>query len=479
MATTLPPYSLIRASTPPELAKIFLHATSLSANAVSEHLLSGVVQGSISPSAFRVWLGVSRSPIAIKVALQQDQSVAVRDAGIKQFGKNLKSARWKETWDKLGGVEGLLEFFSDLSIFEIKGVRRTIIRSVKGSGRAEKADRVFQLLNSLLPGFFDGQAGSQNPDKRPLTEVYKGLVRMCPPKVVERLLRNADGGLNDLFLLENMAQKQVDVLRPFVLRAIFDKETTWNIQDDPSLLIGFLQKWPSAAGHEPNLSASMQFSLDLLRRLASSERSLFPDELFIKELVEPLVRRCRRRKADWTQVLEIVKLTADYLSRYPKAAVHLSFSSDRLIQWVTQSWSRHPTEFEGPLKDLIRHTGKDVGLSSFRFSRIKTKQRYPLLRLGFLATGQGNLDNDHDLKRMDLVWSFRTFELLETEHAWTLYKRLRTQKETFLQSGSQPWQNLSETPHHGDPDVLLSSLLQRRGDEAETVELGTRRTFHD
>ncbi|GME30409.1 hypothetical protein GTA08_BOTSDO03879 [Neofusicoccum parvum] len=76
------------------------------------------------------------------------------------------------------------------------------------------------------------------------------------------------------------------------------------------------------------------------------------------------------------------------------------------------------------------------------------------------SVGKGDIQKGEDVANMNFKWNLLIFMWLEKEHAWELYKRLRSQGETLFV---------------GDPDIILSHFLQWRGKEAEVLELGIRR----
>ncbi|KAH7063719.1 hypothetical protein B0J12DRAFT_759457 [Macrophomina phaseolina] len=417
MADALPSYKVLRDSSPSEVVSIFRNALfSAPHEAFSQHLLSGVVQGSILPHTFEIWIGVSKSPVPIQIALTQQGSLKVRRAAIRQFGKCLKSEEWRETWDGLGGVPGLLDLLSGLSVLEVKEFCGTVLCSVKGSGKAEKRQAIFQLLRSLLTGPLLPTEGTtaphRDPDERPLTKYYERLVRKCPLEVVEDIyLRNLDetSGESKFDLLSTgyMVRNHRDFMERLAIQSIFEPRSGRTPPTNAPGLRELLQGGSSGSRAEPKFSTSMRFALDLLKRLASAEYANFPDELFSEGLVEPLLRKCRKKNVQWERILEIVKLTAEYLSRSPKAVAALQekkrgYSSYRyrpakkcLLSWTAELWTAHPAEFEQPLQLLIKLSHKKgSGVDSFMFDGISEKARYGLLRLCFISVGWGDLDND-------------------------------------------------------------------------------------
>lgn len=482
MADSLPAYSLLRGLSPVEVVSVFRNALlSIPLETVSEHLFSGVVDGSILPHIFEIWVDVSKSPVVIKAALRQTDSLKIRRAGIRQFGKRLRSKEWKETWDGLGSTEGLLDLLSGLSVLEVKQFSGVVLRSTRGPGTAEKQHALFQLLRSLLPKLFpagdDASAPHRNPDERPLAGFYEPLVRKCPREVVGRLyLREISEGLDDtksgLVPTSFMLEHHSGFMQDLAFKMLFEQG---DCQKQPPGLLNLLHRGPGASKKAPKFSASMQFSLDLLKRLASAEHSNFDDDLFVKDLIEPLLKRCKRRDVEWRQVLEIVQLAAEYMSRSADAAAGLSksigyyyyYSRKLILDWTARLWADHPADAEEPFKALVRMASQKEGggIQAFMFPDIAQPRRYAMLRLCFLAVGWGDLDVDSQLKGMAARnWKSGVFSWLAIDDAWALYERL-------LKSGVPPSEMSTE------PDKLLLSFARRRGKEAEAVEICIQREF--
>jgi hypothetical protein len=108
------------------------------------------------------------------------------------------------------------------------------------------------------------------------------------------LAQNASPLLN-CFAADRLLQTQYGEVRELVLNAIFNGVSQpCNHQE---YLQSLLQRLPPIPGPELGLSASMSFSLTLLRRLSRQPRDAdFPSGLFFPNLVEPLLRRAFEKK---------------------------------------------------------------------------------------------------------------------------------------------------------------------------------------
>ncbi|KAL0260231.1 hypothetical protein SLS55_003915 [Diplodia seriata] len=370
----------------------------MDADTITHHLIAGVAYGSIHPAAFTIWLQLSKSPSAIALALTQQNasssSAAVRRAGIKQLGKSLASSSsssssslWKETWDGLGGAEGVARVVGEcLSVQEVAEFARTVGRC--GGGEEERRREVAALVVALggLDGCArarggppsssssdgdgggggDGDGGGGDDHRRPLSRALAPLAQACPAAFVEDALARGlsttttttsvddDGGADDdagtaAVILSQLTangpgdgggrgiitQRHPAAVQAALHRALFDidpdndnsrrRRRDLDAAIRPALLAllhgANIPSTSHASDDEaapPNFSPSMHFSLRVLRSLAHAiaqqRPHAFPPELFVSDLVEPLLRRCRRRRhsASVAQVREILTVRELY-----------------------------------------------------------------------------------------------------------------------------------------------------------------------
>lgn len=520
MADQSLPYSRIRQSTPPELVQL-LRTSTLSTDAITHHLLHGVATGSLQPIHFTIWLQFCKSPAAIRLALAHADSRAVRQAGIKQLGRHLASARWRETWDELGGTDGIQDVLRGLPVVEIKQFVSVVVRAVRGADDAgeeeekkkkekrQKQQAVFQLARALLPALSlpasisssddEGTAAATAAaarDERPVAGFYEPLLQAIPPDAVAALLSqslSAGGDSADAKAQLSLAQRYPSVVQTAIFAPIFSRSDDGAAQVSKmkpaltALLHGRISTERSTS--EPNFSGSMHFSLSLLRRLAAAaeagHKTLFPPAMFLPDLVEPLLRRCCRRRAAvrWRRVLEIVRLAARYLACHPEAAAASngglalprgrgSFPAGKeplLVAWTVRLWARHPDECDDVVRALVRlavpegdRAHRSVSMFALDYVAAAAR-RYEFLRLCCQEVGWGDVDVDADLaERMPTRgWDMALFRWLPTEDAWKLFERARRCVDGFAKQV--------------DVDRLRLELLKRRGEKEQVVELVTKR----
>ena len=262
-------------------------------NSISITLLADVEQGSVPATVVSLWLSVSKSPVALADALLQSHSVLARRFAIVRFGKTLRSPQWWSIWNHLGGTEGLLSVFAELSVEDVELLAKVIGRCNKGQKDQEKQEQVTKLLCGLLPSLHLS-APYRSHDERPLHCHYAKMVPACSPDFVRTLLSQQSHPLLGCFSIDGLLQTQYDVVRRLLLNSIFNGGN--DPKDLPEYLQPLLQRIPPSPSVEPGLSASMSFSLRLLRELCNHlEDARFSSELFLPGLVEPLMRRAFKR----------------------------------------------------------------------------------------------------------------------------------------------------------------------------------------
>jgi hypothetical protein len=461
----------IRASAPSDIANHFREAFSrASIESVTLALLEAVERGALVPSIFTIWLGVARSPIAIRLALQQNISVEIRYIGIKFLGKELRSTRWRETWHGIG-VAGVLEIMSDLSVHEVRAICKVIGTSAKTHEVEEKREAVTQLLEALFPRFFP-DASLRTPDQRPLAKHYQRLVPSCTPQRVESLLDPDFQGDWANVEPKRLCQYQSTTLQGIAGRMAFKKS------EAPSWLPLLFQEYPPTPGTQPKFSASMEFSLNFLRNVVEEDSSPIPDNLFFRVVAEPLLSRAMRKKVAWSSKLEIINLTIRYLEKYPKAARYLRHV---YMRYVARCWIRNEGEFSDQFRmllllHLVNYNATTIGGFEVFLDGIAKSQRYSLLRFCYQQVTGRDIDEESDLKdEGPLPYSILT--KLPPEQALQLLNRLRNAR------GAQNLVKTSDstsiaylTPgrneySQSDPDLIRILFMDQVGDSsaAETL----------
>ena len=453
---------------------------------ISEHLFAAVERESLPPTVLTIWLCVSRLPATLLYALKQEFSVFVRSIAIKQFVKSLRGKGWMDTWNGVGGTPGLLSLLSDFSVSEVKLLLTRIPRCLNGPHIEKKRARITELLQGLLPLIYQNLP-FKSSDERPLVGIYSSLVPACSSQFVDELLRDGTSPLlrsrrHDGANNSHLLRAQYELLRRHCIDIIF--RSGKSSVDLKYYLRPLLRSTPPFPSAEPGYSESMLFSLTVLRKLAAQQNITVEYHTILKDLIEPLLKRARVKRLDWTQIGEMMDLSIKYLASHSGEAKHLSFRRGSFIYssvlfW--KFWSTQRPQFEARLVSILRMIPHDrnrsMGEYGLALRWVPLPLRYRLLRIFFLHIGRRPVDIEltADLKRLPSAkWSPSIFLDMERGAAAELLKRLCaiSVDDTFLirLSGntilSLP---ASKLLPHAHSSILLSILEQDQSGAVERV----------
>lgn len=474
--------AVIRRLEPPELALYFRRIlTTNSEAAVSEHLLEAVKHGSVAPMIFDVWLVIAKSPSSLSDAFTQEHSLMVRKAAIKEFGKRLKGNYWRETLAGLGGTPGLVSLIDQFSVVEVQLFTKTVARYVEGYEVDEKRQRIEELLRRLLPRLFL-DTPLESPDRRPLTNHYAHLALGSTSKFLATVLSNKSSPILQWLPRSFVHKYRYDLLRELSLQKILGKDNgQFELTDHLPDLLKHSRSGPSP---EPGFSDSMLFSLELLRSIVRDSNAKLPKQIFLPQLVEPLLRNAIKRNVDWKRIQEIIDLAIRYLQIHNNEAGNLSFTTGSFVHRLAWCWSEHESLFQQHLVGALELVPKShASLNEFAgiFPVVQRPLRYKFLRLCFLyaAPHQRDIDIDEGLKDVRVEeWPSTMFSELEPEHALPLLQRLRHVRndDGFLEIPYWGDRILHLPPSpdvgYGDFDLLLAFLEQGNTEALERARHG-------
>ena len=443
-----------------------------SVGSISTHLLKLIELEALPPTVFNDFLTSVESPCPVKDALWQRHSKHVRYAAIRRFGKNLKSAHWKDSWQEVGGTEGLLDLFSQISVSEVKelslGIGSCQGRSAVKNG-IERQRRITELLQSLMHHLFPSSA-YESRDQRPLHGRYAQMVPACTAGFVEDLLRQQSHPLLESQSRKRLMQNHFELLRQLVLDAVSQQDSlkgaaAHRVLDYLPLLLHFS---PSVPVLEPNFSACMSLAVSILKRITVDKEVHFPEREFMPMLMVPLMRRLKAHKVDLNRVRQIIQLAAKYLQRHEHARAQLS--PVNLMFSIADYWSLAAPLFRECIVDFIGLLRPDPqsAVTNYKWliDRVAKPQRYDLLRIIYLhgTDIRADIESDDGLKAVPIEkWPILIFHSLQRDHSLSLLQRLvrLKPKASFLD---------------GDTHSVLASFQPRNEDEdpkqiVETLKL--------
>lgn len=458
---------------------------------LTDQLLRATEQEVLAPDVFCVWLSASRSTSTIISGLSQSFSNLIRHNAILDFGKMLLATQWKAAWTDLGGTSGIISLLERISTDEVATLCRALGRAGKlGKGDVElKRDKITELLKGLLPQFYP-ESPHKSEDRRPLLQFYAALVPSCKSEYVEQILRNGGHPFSTYGCLPSsqIAQYHWPLLRKLALELVEGHENSLWLGADAkknffnyhiSYLLLHIPQLPSTKG---GLSSPMEFSLIILRILASKTEDInIGRRSVIHGILDPLIRRMRRRTIDIDMVQEVIVLALRYFTNHSNACTHDNFVTTQFTSLIIRSWCKDPVNFEAPLCayfDLMQidFTGDYASLASFLRNTAK-QRRYSLLRLIMLhSTGlKVDINSEDGLKTSPTqLWPRELIQSLPRSDAVGLLRRLAQSNpscEFLTTTGRRPQSptilTLVMEPESSYPDPVL--LMTKMGNGHEDI----------
>ncbi|KAF2492617.1 hypothetical protein BU16DRAFT_87040 [Lophium mytilinum] len=473
---------VLRNRSPSTVARHLLDAlTKTTEDLISTHLLESVENESISPAVFKIWLSIRKTPRTLLAALKQEFSALVRGQAIRQLGKELRGTQWRETWDGVGQISGLVSLLSQFSVTDVRYLTQTVGKCGSGVDFEEKREKITQVVRSLNPDLLKSSQDSKPQealDDRPLSKYAEDLLPGCSATTLDQLWR--DSSLDHHMTL--FVKYHPELFRKICVEEVLStsKDRSTSISCLPSLL----RRSPPRSSQVSGFSESMLFSLNLLRQLVKSEKATIPKNTFIGELVEPLIRRAYRKfrpTNEWDRIREIVDLSLAYIELHPSVASEVALDRD-FVYYVVRCWSNEEPTFHDQLLKLLRLALKGSRSSIANYKGLfralvredQKSLRYKLLRSCFLAQDEnsGDINSIEDLRGVPITrCPPGLFFSLDRQDAISFLRRLRKAKpeEKFLSLG-EGGSILRHTPvidmKYGDASLLLL-LLEKNVDSEE------------
>jgi len=407
---------------------------------ISTFLFSAVENESLPPTIFSLWLSISSSTSTLLRALEQDFSVYVRYVAMKRFKKLVRRRDWTQVWNGVGGTLGILTLLSKFSVIEVQTFIRSLPQQLNKPENTEQREKVTELLKALLPST-DLESKFRTLDERPFTNTYSLLIPGCTSKFVEEELRKENNPLINYSNKTGILKNHYEVLRLHCLS--IGQASVYPVHVNEYLDSLFTIS-PPLQSHKRGFSESMLFSLNVLRNLVAQSDLQIPGKSVLPDIIEPLVRRARKKQLPWKDIEEIMDLAIKYLEAHPEEGSQLSFNTNSFLYfsvgfWVMCNASARP-EFENHLVSVLCHSLYDRSRILRESRKVLNKAprqlRYRLLCIIFLNSQKVKADINTPEGLIDgEKWPCELFLDLELHDAIHLLKRLQNVNITdgFLQ----------------------------------------------
>jgi len=408
---------------------------------ISKFLFSAVEKESLPPTIFSIWLNITASTTTLFSALKQDFSIYIRYAAIKRFKQLIRRRNWAQAWNGIGGTQGILTLLSTFSVHEVKKFISSFPRQLNSPENAEQREKVTELLQGLYPSIYH-DSPFKTLDERPLANTYSILVPGCTSKFVDGVLRTEKSPLIRYHNKAGIIRHHYELLRDHCL-SVLKQDPIYPIHVN-EYFDSLSTTSPPLPSHKHGFSESMLFSMNFLQEHVARSDLQLPGKSILTIIIEPLVRRARRKRLPWSDIGEIMDLAIKYLNAHPEEDSLLSFRTGSFMHfsaifWAVCTKSLRP-EFEGRLVSVLRHVTyeRPMLLQQFRNILIKVPRslRYRLLRIIFL-----NMPNvKADINTLEGLiesesWPFELFLDIESHEAIAFINRLNNvnKADTFLQ----------------------------------------------
>jgi hypothetical protein len=422
--------SRLRISTAPDLV-LYLRrlAEKHPQDEVSERLFALVKQEAVNPLVIRIWLGVTKSTKALRLALEQDFSISIRLAGIDRLARFWQTGAWKQYWDEIGGSSHISSLLLQFSVVHLKLLLHGLSTGIKSLDAEEKHAILDELLTRVEP--------SLHPNiSRTIEESNSSLLfTFNKPAALDWTLRQR---LIDLPLRNPL---QHNIIRGF--------------------------------------SASMMFSRDLLMEIIKQgDPNAWETCSVLEMILQPLVKNAwkRRRSIPQEQLDSIFKLCFQLLEVVPNQTKKLTFTDGSLFYYTVMSWAMSPAERRASVDSRIalifaRMPYTESWLSSIVpcLKWVRQTLRYRLLQLAFMHFGNKGIDIDKDDHLKSLPsgvkkWPQHLFISLEREKSLKLLQRLqKTMGDEFLHPFYSTRSILHSDTSFGDVAILKGVLGDPKG----------------
>lgn len=311
---------------------------------------------------------------------RESHEIDQRMSAIHQFGKAVKKpAQWKQCWDYAGGTAGLVELLFLASAKEVATFCK-IISLCKGPAAKspEREKAVQELVTALLPQQYPSSK-LQTQDKRPLQHIYTSMLVACASDFVEGVLQAHDQA-NPLY--RDLDEKKLKILFTSHAEILKRRLADYMLRDGAKIPqaemevlfkeLVFLQ--PQLPGDRPNISASMQFALELLEARLAHKRTAarWPEAVSEMEVLMSVFRRYNNKSngADKTFLFELGfrLIEADPKLKRTKQA-------QDFMNAMVNSWKKYPRRYDKFLSEAIR-----LGLAvEVKSNQIGSSERESLL----------------------------------------------------------------------------------------------------
>ena len=392
---------------------------------VCSALLSAVDEESIEARVFTIFLSATKSIDCILLCLRQPYSLLVRRQALKQYGKAIGDpGRWKAAWTAFGSTEGILQYLSEASVWEVKRFFRAVGNSVRRPNEVPaRSLAIEELLKAMHPALYPN-APFKTSDKRPLEKFAIALVPACSSDFIRDLVeQGTKNALYNRCPKDRLYRNHGSILRKYALRVVFNEGLSPVSPDAHTHLQVFCRSEPPATSDEPRFSASMKFSEQVLETRLSNMKVRWPDRHAEASIYSRLLSRCRSRRLPKQRWHRLFDLGLRLLAAKKHLEQPFSITDDHFWHVIVENWGKWPEHWEDlfikglslSLAGSVENVAEPL-LKLANRSGIKKDRSWSLLRLYCLHALKNGVDVDQtqDFKFLARQrWSLQAFKKLD------------------------------------------------------------------
>jgi hypothetical protein len=376
-------------------------------------------------------------------SIRDGPSVSSRKRGIEKLGEALADPdQWESAWRAVGGVKGLINIFSEISLTEVDALSVAIGRCNYGpQNRVKQREKsIEELLHALLPLQYP-DSELQSHDNRPLQNRYAKMVWACSQEFIDQLL---DSGDHSNPLYRGMPTKRLinthgELLRKHVINDIFGVGP--GKRRFHQYLKTLVYSQSRRVRPDSKVTGSMVFAERILQlRLGDiNNDKRWPAGVSEVDLLHSLLQRSLRKRLPEVKLHDVFMLGLQILRAKPSLKPELQRKA--FLFKLVARWMRAPSLYEELLALAFRlelgGSHKTIGQDYLRTITSFTKSfkekvpelKWPLLRLYCLHTPKKGVDIDtaKDFKMLaEQLWPSDIFYHLSKNQAVRLLEGLHS-----------------------------------------------------
>ena len=339
--------------------------------AINDLLLHRIHIQALPPTFYHLWLPIALRivPSLLASAVCDKTSAEVRDAAIKRVAQRFHRAGWKsETWDVLGGAEGIAKIIEQIPALDVYRLAKAISRCRFSPDLDTRAACIEKLIQRV-------QGGSSS---RPLFNTLAPLYPLCGEDMVYDIVTNLTQNPSTDYFLASLGPMHPDILRriavgkievPFYVRVSVIRSCRRALIDSPVPYTS--QDYPSWRDGEP--LPGMIFCVDFCHAMAKEPKlctylrgggGYFDDDMYVKATLRLAARKHLPFACIESFLANLIKLPPSIWTEKTEKPLDNFLIRELLFCWSVSFYGKASTEASAGLtriahRDHPSHPGPE------------------------------------------------------------------------------------------------------------------------